>query len=242
MILVLILHAASFALLSHAVAARHYQALLSVQVLHHVRRFGAPLVANAMLLFMAFYADRLIVAEAYGWAVLAVYGIALQLAMLPAQVAGRAAASLLLPRLAQAFHQNRLLEVWHKCMATFAVGALIMVVGFVLCAPIAIDLTYGAAYRPDLYLTLGVALAAGFRILRTPLSQLAVATGRTGDPARANVLRALAILPAAVSAAAGLPLAVIAFAAAAGEAAATFRAVWLSRTVLHVSNSKEVLA
>ena len=229
---VLIVHALAFTLMSHLMAKRSYRARVSMPTLTRLVHFGAPLVLNALLLFAAFYADRLIVAGAYGWAVLAVYGIALQLAMLPAQIVGRAAASLLLPRLAQVLRQQRLAQVWSPIMTAHVLGAAALTVGFVACAPAAIELVYGPAYRPGFALTLGVALAAGFRILRTPLSQLAVASGRTGDPARANLRRALAILPAAFCAGLGLPLAAIAFAAAAGEAAATLRAARLARLSL----------
>jgi hypothetical protein len=78
--------------------------------------------------------------------------------------------------------------------------------------------------------------------LRTPFSQLAVATGRTGDPARANLIRALALLPTAGLAAMGLPLVAIAAAAALGEAGATLRAWMLLTPAFGRSSQKESLA
>jgi O-antigen/teichoic acid export membrane protein len=106
-------------------------------------------------------------------------------------------------------------------------------------APAVIALVYGPDFRPDAALAVAVGLAAGFRVLRTPFSQLAVATGRTGDPARANLIRALALVPAALFAALGLPLAAIAASAAAGEAGATFRAWLLARPMLDTFSGKE---
>ena len=94
------------------------------------------------------------------------------------------------------------------------------------------DRVYGAAFRPDAALVLLFGLAAGARILRTPLSQLAVAMGRTGDPARANLWRAAALGPALAAACLDLPLLYIAAAAALGEALATARALYLARPVL----------
>lgn len=242
MALVLIAHALSYMTLSHLVAVRRYRAAASVAALKRVWRFGAPLTLNALLLFLTFYADRLIVAQAYGWAMLAVYGVTLQLAMLPAQIVGRAAASLVLPRLREAIRTTTLLPVWRSTMALHTGVAVGTTVGFAALAPALIALVYGPAFRPDLALSLAVGLAAGFRILRTPYSQLAVAMGRTGDPARANLMRAAALIPAAGFAAAGLPLATIGAAAAAGEAAATLRAISLARPSFNTQFPREVCA
>jgi O-antigen/teichoic acid export membrane protein len=236
MIAVLIAHALANAVLSHTIATRAYRLRFSRAALVRIWRFGAPLILNAVLLFATFYADRIIVAGAYDWATLAVYGVALQLALLPAQIVGRAAASLILPRLRQAIATGSLGNIWGQVVAVHAWLAVALVAGFTLMAPAMITQIYGADFRPDLALAVAVGLAAGFRVLRTPFSQLAVATGRTGDPARANLVRALALIPAAVFAAMGLPLAAIAAAAALGEAGATVRAWWLAVPTLgHVS-------
>jgi O-antigen/teichoic acid export membrane protein len=239
---VLIAHAVAFVLLSHVIATRRYRVRFSLPALLRVWRFGAPLILNAVLLFFTFYADRMIVAWAYDWATLAIYGVALQLALMPAQIVGRAAASIVLPRLRQALALGRLTEVWGPVLAVHAGLAIALVAGFTLVAPPAIALIYGAAFRPDLALAFAVGLAAGFRVLRTPYSQLAVAKGRTGDPARANLVRALALVPAAIFAAMGLPLAAIAAAAAAGEAGATLRAWILAGPVLSRPLQKEAFA
>ena len=99
MLIVLIVQAGAQVLLSHLLASNRYRLAIDRAVLNEVLRFGAPLVLNAGLMFLTFQADRLIVAGWYGWTEVAVYGVALQLAMLPAQIAGRAAGSLLAPRL-----------------------------------------------------------------------------------------------------------------------------------------------
>ncbi|MBE1281860.1 MAG: oligosaccharide flippase family protein [Rhodobacteraceae bacterium] len=242
MVVVLIAHAVSYSALSHIVASRGFRLRFSRTAMLRVWSFGAPLVLNAGLLFLTFYADRLIVARAFDWATLALYGVTLQLALLPAQIVGRAAGSLVLPRLREALRQRNLLAVWQPVVNLHAGLALVVTCGFILLAPILIDVIYGSAFRPDLMLALAIGVAAGFRVLRTPYSQLAVATGRTGDPARANLLRAAALVPAAGFAAAGLPLAAIGAAAALGEAAATLRAVHLAHHSFDQSFSNEVTA
>lgn len=242
MIWVLIAHGTAFVLLSHGVAVRRYRVRFSRPALMRVWRFGAPLALNAVLLFLTFYADRLIVAAAYDWATLALYGIVLQLALLPAQIVGRAAGSLVLPQLREALSRDALREIWPAVLTGHAGLALLLVAGFTLLGPPAIALIYGPDFGVDTMLALAVGLAAGFRVLRTPYSQLAVATGRTGDPARANLVRALALVPAAGCAALGLPLAAIAGAAAAGEAGATLRAYLLTAPRRALPLAKESLA
>lgn len=239
---VLIAHAAVYAVLSHLVATRRYRVRISVTAFLRVWRFGAPLISNAVLLFVIFYADRLIVSKAYDWATLAVYGVALQLALLPAQITGRAAASLVLPRLRIAIRRNALALTWQPVFTLHVLLAISMTAGFVLLSPSVIAFVYGAGFRPDAALVLALGAAAGFRILRTPYSQLAIATGRTGDPARANLVRALALIPAAVFAVVGLPLAAIAAAAALGEAGASLRAYLLARPTFSTSDKEEVFA
>jgi O-antigen/teichoic acid export membrane protein len=225
----LIAHVVVYTVLSHFVAHRRYQLRLNPTTMLRAWRFGAPLILNAILLFLTFYADRLIVAGAYDWATLALYGVALQLALLPAQIAGRAAASLVLPRLREALRTNRLTEIWQAVASFHLIMACVMVVVFAVLAPSVIAVIYGADFKPSGALALALGLAAGLRILRTPYSQLAIASGRTGDPARANLVRAFALLPAAVFAVLGLPLTAVAAAAALGEAGATMRAIQLAQ-------------
>ena len=234
MLVALLVQTAALVLLSHLVAARAWQVRFDRAILAQALWFGMPLVLNAFLMFLTFQADRLIIAGWFGWAEVAVYGVALQLASLPAQIAGRPAGSLLAPRLR--VQGSRLAEVMQAALRGHAVLALGFATGFALLAPPAIALVYGAAFRPGADLALVLGLAAACRILRTPHSQLAVATGRTGDPARANIWRAGALVPAFAFAALGQPLLAVALAALAGEALATFRAhVLLRRNLTPIS-------
>ncbi len=189
-IVVLAVQAVAQVALSHLVARQRYALAFDRDVLREVFVFGLPLVGNALLMFLTFQADRLIVAGFFGWTEVAIYGVALQLAMLPAQITGRAAASLLAPRLRRAMAAGALPMAMQGAMRAHLLLALAFAAGFAALAPLVIGLVYGAAFRPETALALAFGVAAGLRILRTPLSQCAVITGRTGDPARANLLRA----------------------------------------------------
>ncbi len=236
MLLVLLAQGFAQVTLSHLVARQRYAMVFDRAVVAEVLGFGAPLVLNAGLMFLTFQADRLIVAGWYGWAEVALYGVALQLAMLPAQITGRAAGSLLAPRL-RGQDGVALAKLMRRAMLVYACLGLGFAAGFALLAPPVIALIYGTGFRPDPGLALTLGLAAAGRIWRTPLSQLAVIFGRTGDPARANLWRAAALAPALCAAWLGLPLIAIAAAAAVGEALATVRALHLARTTLALSPS-----
>lgn len=227
MLIALIVQAAAQVTLSHIIAKRRWTMRLDPDVLYRAFRFGTPLVVNAFLMFLTFQADRLIVAGWFGWAEVGIYGVALQLATLPAQIAGRAASSLLAPRLRIALHENKLRPLVRSSVQVHLALAVAFALGFATLSPIAIQLVYGPAFRPSFLLALALGLAAAFRILRTPHSQLAVATGRTGDPARANFWRALALLPAIGLAVMGQPLITVAMVAMVGEMLATLRAHFL---------------
>lgn len=215
--------------LSHLVAERAYRIVFDGEFLADLGRFGFPLMLNALLLFAVFQADRLIVAGWFGWAEVAIYGVALQLAMLPAQIAGRAAAVLLTPALRVARDSGQIDERMDSALRAHTLGGVGFALIYGLFAPSVIGLLFGAAMRPDPALSAAFGIAAGARILRTPLSQAAVVLGRTGDPARANLWRAAALVPATIAAAAGLPFVAIAVAAAIGEVVATMRALFLYR-------------
>jgi len=225
---VLIAHAAVYLVLSHAVATRAYKAKASLEAFCRVWNFGYPLVLNAFLLFAAFYADRIIVAEAYGWTALAVFSVALQMAMLPAQIIGRSSASLCLPRLRVALCHHSFPDVWRSMLLWHGLFAATLLAGFTVTSPIVIGIIYGTDFVPSVGLAFALSAAAAMRVIRTPYSQLSIATGRTGNPARSNTARALAVLPAFALAMSGMPLIFVAATAAIGELIATFIAASLA--------------
>ena len=162
-------------------------------------------------------------AGAYGWADVAVYGIAFQMASLPAQIVGRAGHSLFAPRFRLAVAVGHLPVEARRVLwlhLGLAVGFLAGYVGFV--RPV-IGFVYGETFVPEFLLVLVLGLAGALRILRSPISQLAVSTGRTADPARANLWRAFALVPALGAAFTGAPLAAIGASAAAGEGLGLWR-------------------
>jgi hypothetical protein len=193
-----------------------------------VWRFGAPLMLNAVLLFATFYADRLIVAGPMTGPRWRFTAWCCNWRFCPRRSWAVRQASLVLPRLRAALAQGR----WPPSGVRLSRPMLRWPASLWSRASRFWPARHRAGLRCGLPPRRARArhrgrLAAGFRVLRTPFSQLAVATGRTGDPARANLIRALALIPAAALRGPRPAAAAIAAAAALGEAAATLRA-WLA--------------
>lgn len=218
--------------LSHRFARRRWRLSFERKALSRLISFGTPLLANSVLMFLTFHADRMIIAGFYDWADVGRYCIALQLALLPAQIAGRAAASLLAPTFRRALAADNIHAASAPAIRGYILLGAAFLLGYGLLAEPVIILIYGPDFAIGGALIWALGAAAAVRIARTPLSQLAVALGRTGVPARANLLRASAVLFAFVAAWSGAPLAAMAAAGAIGEVLAALRASALLRSAI----------
>jgi len=203
--------------LSHLVANRSYEISFSLPGISRAWRLGGPLIMNAALMFLALQADKLIVAMNFSWTDVSVYGVAFQLALLPALVVGRASASLLIPQFRMALERGELRPSGLRALQIHAFLAVLFFIVYVIAAQTAISIFYGPVYEPDVALVLALASVAAIRILRTPFSYLSFVQERTGDIVRANIWRGLAVIPAAGAATLAGPLAAIAWAGAVGE-------------------------
>ncbi len=230
LLLVLIAQAMTQVILSHALSERRWQLNFDTQELARIFRFGAPLALNSVLMYLTLQADRLIVAFGWDWSDLAIYGIIAQLALIPAQVIGRAANSLLLPAFARTIPESGADQALRRSLRGVALLGGGFALSFAMIAPSLITTIYGFDAAQTNLIALALGISASVRIARTPLSIHAVATGRTGDTARANLWRAAALAPGLLCATLGTPLYVFALTAIVGEVGA-FMAGWrFSRT------------
>ncbi|WP_455373552.1 oligosaccharide flippase family protein [Limibacillus halophilus] len=242
-----LLQAGTALLLSHLVARRRYRLAADTAELLRAWRFGAPLLVNGLLIFAVFQGDRLVVAYGYDWADVGRYAIALQLALLPTQVLARTAQSLLLPRFRRAIAEgsqagrslaehplakHSLAERFAQSRRGFLLLGLLFLLGYGLLADPFLGLLYGSEFKVGAGLAWALALMAALRLLRTPLSLVAVSLGRTDLPLKANLWRAAALVPAVSVAALGLPLLFIPLSAVLGELAAALAGLRQARQAL----------
>lgn len=231
-------HATCQVALSHGVARLRWRVAVDPVILRRVVRFGLPLLGNAILMFAVFHADRMIVAGFYDWQEVGRYAIALQLALLPAQIAGRAAASLLGPRFRDAIATGRIEGATAAATRAYLVLGAAFLAVYTLAAGPVIRLAYGADFSVEPALLLALGVASAIRIARTPLSQRAVAAGATAIPGQANLFRAAGLPVAVAIAAVGAPLWAVAAAGAVGEGLAAWHAARLVRGLGQRSGSE----
>jgi len=229
--------AAAQTALSHAIARERWSAAFDRETLTRIVVCGLPLLGNAVLMFLIFHVDRVIIAAYFDWSDVGRYAVALQLSLLPAQIAGRAANSLLAPRFRLAIASGDMERQATRALRSYALLATAFLLAYAALARFVMVTVYGPDFAIDGGVLVWLGLAASVRILRTPLSQQAVAVGETSIPARANLYRA-AVLPVALAAAAlGAPLWALAATGAAGEILAAIRAAQLVRGAGHRPSS-----
>ena len=101
MLWAILAQAALMAVTSHLVAERPYRLVWDRTILAEAFRFGWPLLINAMLMFLVFQGDKLIVGNALGMEALAIFSMGVTLTLTPTLVMAASVQNLLLPRLSQ---------------------------------------------------------------------------------------------------------------------------------------------
>lgn len=229
----ILLQAVLAAVVSHLLAQRPYRVVLDAAIMRSSLRFGWPLLANAVLLFLVFNAERLIVGRELGMAVLAIFSMGLTLTLTPTLVVAKSVQNLLLPPLSLAHDDPgrfaRLSVITVQLVLLMGLGFVLAVV--LVGAPVT-HLLLGAKYDALLPLLFGFAIQQAMRVLKAAPAIIALARGQTGNAMLANLVR-ISVLPLCwyVAVTSG-DLATILWLAAAAEILGYLLAVWLLRDVL----------
>lgn len=209
--------------ISHAVARRKYRAGLNTANLKRIWAFGWPLALNALFLSAVFQGERIAVGGAFGLETLGRFGIASQLALIPALLAGRIALAGLLPAASRS---------GQRAKGRFGLGVLYTAFGaglfftacFALMAPAFISFLFGAHYALEAAALAWLGAAAGARIARVGPVILLLASGDTRGVLAGSFLRVIALGVGTMFALQGMSLVHFAAIAAAGEAASLIAA------------------
>lgn len=194
MLVSLLVQAASMVLLSHLTAKRPYRLALDFGLMKRATAFGWPLLINGVLLFGVFNGERLIVGRELGMAQLAVFSMAITLTLTPTLVLAGAAQSLFLPKLTAARDDARSFN-WLGVAAvegSLAIG-LLLLLGTVLAGGPLVHLLLGVKYEAMLAILVPMAVMQALRVAKTGASTVALAMGRSGNSAVANIFRVLSL-------------------------------------------------
>jgi O-antigen/teichoic acid export membrane protein len=206
-----IVQAAALSILSQIVARRAMRFCFDTVTVRQALRFGIPVAANAVLMFLAIQGDRLIVAASFEPRVLAAFAIAAQLTLLPALAGARFLLTFDLPRCAQLATRTGEWQryVRARLMQVTCVSAA-MAVTLGLYGNGLVGFLYGGEFVAETGVLELLACAAGLRLMRAVPNTMLMAMGRTPMLLAGNLPRILALFVAVVVLAEGAGLATIA--------------------------------
>lgn len=182
-------------LLTHLVAERPYRLVLDRAVIAGSLRFGWPLLANAVLLFLVFNGEKLIVGRELGMAALGLFAMGVTLTLTPTLVAAKSVQSFFLPQLSRAVERDDA-SLRHLAIVTAQAAVLngtTMALVVALVGEAFVLAVLGPKYAPLLPLLAGLAAVHALRIFKSGPSVVALALGKTGNALLGNLFRVVAL-------------------------------------------------
>lgn len=224
MLWALLIQAVLAALTSHILAERKWRVVLDFTIIRQSLKFGWPLLINAILMFVVFQGDKMMVGRLLGMESLAIFAMGITLTLTPTLVLGKSTQNMFLPRLSAALADNRQPAFQRHmglCVLTIAVLSGGFSLMLILFGPALTHVVLGQKYAALLPLLPVMAIAQALRYLRTGPAVIALSMGRTTNAMLANGLRILALPVAWFALQSGADLAAILRIVLAGEALAT---------------------
>lgn len=215
---------------SHLLSRRRYCILWDRLLALQAWRFGLPVLANGVVLFLCLQADQMLVGAFFGAGVLGWFAVAWSLAVMPSMVLAASLQSVLLPMAArQRAHEST--QTRALVMVSCTVAALIYAIVGSLVAPLALVSVFGPAYAAGAGILPILCLAQALRLLKTGPAILALAEGRTRVILLANIPRLLVIPVGALLLAEGGGVSALVMTGLVGEAVSVLCAFTLSQRI-----------
>jgi O-antigen/teichoic acid export membrane protein len=187
----------SMMVISHIVAERPYRWVFSRKIVMGSVRFGWPILLNAILLFVVFNGERVIVGRELGVAALAVFSMAFTLVLTPTLVMEGSANSFFLPQLAAAREdREKFVHLSLTVLQCHLLFAALIVIGVALLGAPVIHLLLGPKYAAAIPILTWLALMQGVRAAKGGSSAPTIASGFSNNGLVASLMRA-ALLPIA---------------------------------------------
>jgi O-antigen/teichoic acid export membrane protein len=212
----------AFVAMTHVVSPQKYQWKYVGRFASSFWSFGAPLVADGLLMFLLFNGERIIISRTQSDQVLGAYSAVYQLAFAPTVLLANVALGLGIPELAHApddAARNRRYAVACGLIGVCVIGvAFVMIMGG---GPL-MKIVFGSKYAGSWPILAAVALGQGFRILRIAPTVRAMERGDTLLPFVCNLLRAASLIPSWLIAQQGAEVWKVLGVGVVGEALAAF--------------------
>jgi O-antigen/teichoic acid export membrane protein len=182
--------------MTHVVAQRPYALAFDLAVIGRSLRFGWPLLVNGALMFAVFNGERIIIGGQLGLETLALFSLALSLALSPTLVISKSVMSFFLPQLSGAIGTPPYRDL---AMTTFQMHLLlggIMVVAIALLGGPFIHAVLGVKYEGSIALLIWLGVMQALRVYKGGCSVVAMAAAHTENAMVANIIR-VSLLPLA---------------------------------------------
>jgi O-antigen/teichoic acid export membrane protein len=226
MLWVLILQAATAAVVSHLVADRPYGWTWEKSYVRRIVSFGWPLLINGLLLFIILDGDRFIIGSAHKLfshstltlADLGVYSVAFALTMGPVMLVTNVTGTVFFPLLSRSQGIREQFERRYSACAQFlAVVAAGIAIPFVLLGGWLVVLIYGAKYAAAEGFIAWLGAMWSLRLLRAAPTTAALSLGDSKNSMYSNIARTVALAGVLTAVAVGAGLVWIAVSGFAGE-------------------------
>ncbi len=229
----LIANAAAGCIASHIMADQPYRPKWQPSLGREVYHFGAPLLFNNFIIYLAGQGDRPMVGMAYSPRVLAVYGASLQLISGPQAVIGRILLTLSLPILSRSRSDPQLYAMRHRQigMAAICAAAAISFPVISLGSDL-VRLIYGKDYHPDPLLIAALVIPQSINIIRTWTMSSLMAHAKTKVIPLVNMTRLVGLCLGSVLAFHHYSLVTVAYCLMAGEVIGLITQLLVHRRVI----------
>ena len=198
-----IVHGALRAILSHLILPGHrHRIAWDRDALRNVLKFGRWIMLSTLITFLAGQSDRLTLGLIQPLSVLGIYAIASGLALMPREIAGRLADSVILPYLSRSYHgdpnelPNALDRVRSIC---FPIGFLASAALSAL-APLFFLFLYDERYEGAARLAPLIVMIGWIGLTQVPLQRALLALGNSRSLAVSSFTRWAVGLPASLTA------------------------------------------
>ncbi|WP_176559232.1 oligosaccharide flippase family protein [Rubellimicrobium roseum] len=241
MLFVILIQAVLTTAVSHLVAERPYRIALDRKIMAGSLRFGWPLLLNNVLLFLVFNGDRIIVGRVLGMEALAIFSMGVTLTLTPTLVMAKSLQNFFLPRLSQAAHaledgagRPRFVDLSQATFQGALLNGSLLVLAVLIAGGPFVLLALGPKYADLVPLLNLMAVLQAVRVAKAGSSIVALALGRTGNAAIANLMRLLSLPIAWLALLQGEGLVAVLWIGIAGEALGYAVSLQLVRRRLHL--------
>lgn len=187
------IQAAIATITSHLMAERPYRLVWDRAIIAGSLRFGWPLLINAILMFLVFQGDKLIVSRELGMEAMAIFAMGMTLTLTPTLILAKSAGNLFLPRLSRTAQTPDFALKAQQSLQAVSFSALLFALLVLLVGGPVVHMLLGEKYAALLPLLIWLALGQALRVMKAGPALVALAAGHTANAMIANLVRAMAL-------------------------------------------------